>query len=259
MVKEKLVYGLSLLTFLFFLPLDSVQAQTEPLHQRPIISVMGRLALEKHGEEEWLVLHAKNAETYLIKGNLTEKLKNLLLELGEDNLVFVTGNQDGRSNVSSERSYRYEYNDEGERVLKIDVKAIRYYYLDVTQILFAKESDEAIPPPKRDIEEERRLMASKGVQGLEPLIRGELYGKITSVNLRAPIKTIEITNRDKSSPLKKMSLIISSNTRVARKLGEQEEIMALSPKALKRGQEVTVVYSREGVKNEALFITITKE
>lgn len=259
MIKEKRVGGLFLLSCILFVPLVYAQTELKPLHGRPIISVVGRLAPEKHGEEEWLVLHAKNAETYLIIGDLREKLKNSLLELGENNLVFVTGNQDGRSAVSCERNYQYEENKKGERELKIDTKCIRYYNLEVTDILFAKKSDEEIPPPKRDIEEERRL--TKGIgqeQPLIPPIVGEIYGRVSSVNLKSPIKTIKVTNRDKDSPLKKITLIISPDTRIAKKIAEEEPI-ALSAGALKAGQEVTAVYSRDEFKSEALFITITKE
>jgi hypothetical protein len=222
------------------------------------ISVLGRLSSEKHDPEEWLVLHAKNAETYLITGSLGEKLKNSLLELGENNLVSVTGIRDGRSHISCDQSYKYEYNKKGERELKIDTKCIRYYDLGVTQILFAKKSDEEIPPPKRDIEEERRLTKRTGQQSLIQPIVGEIYGVVSFINLKSPIKTVEIANRDKDSPLKKITLIISPDTRIAKKIGE-EEPMAFGVNALRAGQEVTCMYSRGELKSEALFITITKD
>lgn len=223
------------------------------------VSVLGRLNLEKHGQEDWLILHSKDALTYLIRGSLVETLKNSFLELGENNLVSVTGNKDGSSNVSCEQSYQYEYNEKSARELKIATKCIRYYNLEVTQIQFAKKSDEEIPPPKRDIEEERRLTKSVSQQQpLIPPIVGEIYGIVTSVNLKSPIKTIEIDNQDKSSPMKKITLMISPDTRIVKKIGE-EEPMALRVGALQTGQEVTVVYSHGELKSEALFITITKE
>lgn len=235
---------------------ENLKASLPP--QRPIISVLGRLALEQHGEEEWLILHAKDAQTYLIIGSLREKLKSLLLELEEKNLVSLRGNQDLRSNVVCERTYQYEDNKKGERILKIQTQCIPYYHLEVTQILEAKISDEEIPPPKREIEEEKRLTKQIAAPDLMPALIGEIYGKIKKINLKSPIKTIEVENRDKDSPLKQITLIISPGTQIVKKIG-QEEPMTLRLEALKAGQEVTCIYSRDEFKSEALFITITKE
>ncbi|MCM8780763.1 MAG: DUF502 domain-containing protein [Candidatus Omnitrophica bacterium] len=261
MSKEKKISNvLLLLGCVLFVLVSLTYSQTElqPLHKRPIISIVGRLAIEKHGQDEWLVLYAKNAEAYLIIGDLKAKLKNSLTELGENNLVFVTGNQDGRSNVSCEQSYKYEYDKKGEKKLKIDVKCIRYYNLEVTHILFAKKSDEEIPPPKRDIEEERRLTKTVGQQPLMRPVVGEIYGTVSEINLKSPIKTVEIFNQDKDNPIQKVVLVISPDTRIVKKIGNEEPI-ALSTKALKTGQEVTAVYFKGELKNEALYITITKD
>ena len=229
--------------------------KVKPLHQRPIISVAGRL----QQQEERLILHAKNAETYLITGKLVPELKKKLAEIGENNLVFVTGNQDGRSNVSCERTNKYETDTKGKQELKIDVRCIRYYHFEATQIIFAKKSMAGIPEPKRDLEEERRMLKSNpDPQGIIPPITGEIYGKITAVNFNAPIKTIEVANRDRNDPLKAVTLIVSLDTRIAKNIGEKE-LMALGVNALKTGQDITVVYSRTEFKTEALFITITKE
>ncbi len=243
----------------FLLPLAYGQTKTPSLEQQPIISVVGRLVLEKHGKDEQLLLHSKDAQAYLIIGNLKEKLKNLLLELGKDNLVSLTGKQSGKSNISCERTHKYEYNERGERELKTETKCIRYYLLQPTQLLEAKKSDEEIPPPKRDTEEEKNMLWLEGID--KPVsahtIIGEIYGVVSSVNLRTPIKTVEIANRDKNNPLKRITLVISPVTRIVKKI--EEEPMALSANALKAGQEVTAVYSRDEFKSEALFITITKE
>jgi hypothetical protein len=257
MTKKKARIGLfTLAGCIFCLALAYSQTERRPLPERPIISVVGRLALEKHGKDEWLVLHAKNAETYLITGNLIEKLKNSFLELGQNNLVSVTGNQDGRSRLICEQSSQYEYNKRGERELKISAKCIRYYNLEVAQILFAKKSDEEIPPPKRDTEAEKMTIRDAGQQTLMPVAIGEIYGIVSSINLKSPIKTMEINNQDKGSPIKKITLIISPDTRIAKKIGEEEPI-TLRAEALKVGQKVTAVYSRSEFKAEALFITIT--
>jgi hypothetical protein len=242
------------------LPLIYIQTEQPLLAEQPPISVVGRLALEKPGEEESLVLHAKDAKTYLIIGNLKEKLKDSLIELGQNNLISIMGNQDGRYNVACERFYKYEYNKQREKELKTDTRCIRYYFLEATEILFAKKSDEEIPPPKRDTKEEESLIAKSRSRerNIAPKIVGEIYGTISSVNLKSPIKTIEIANRDKENPLKKIILIISGDTRIVKKIGEQEP-MTLSDKALKPKQEVTTVYTRDEQKREAIAITITKE
>lgn len=258
MIRKKRIAQACLLILFVFTTLAYSQTETRPLHERPIISVLGRLSIEKHGQEDWLVLHAKNAETYHLTGNLQDKLKNSLLDLGEENLFFVTGKQDGSSSVSCTRSYKYETKKKGQRELKTDSQCIRYYNLEVTDMLFAKKSDEKIPLPKRDIEEEKRLSQIPGPQPLIPPIIGEIYGKISALNLKSPIKTVEVTNRDKDSPMKKLTLVISPDTRIAKNIGKQEP-MALPKEALKDGQEVTAVYSRSEFKAEALFITITKE
>lgn len=256
--KKRVKLALFVWVGVFIFSLAYGQTELKTLHEQPIISVIGRLTTEKHGQKEWLILHAKDAQTYLLTGSFKEQLKNMFLEFGENNLVSVTGNQDGRSNVSCEQNYKYEEDKKGERNLKIDVKCIRYYNLEVTQILSAKQSDEKIPPPKRDIEEERGLTKQTGRQPLIAPIIGEIYGKITAVSLRSPIKTIEVTNQDKNSPLKNITLVVSPDTRIAKKIGKEEPI-ALRAEALKEGQRVTAVYSRDELKTEALFITITKE
>jgi len=271
---KRIVLGISLI-FLMAIGISAAQEAEkkvkipEPQHKEDIglrkleekintISVLGRLSAEKHGQDEWLVLHAKDAETYLITGGFGEKLKNSLLELGENNLVFVTGIRDGRSHISCGQSYEYKSSKKDERQFKIDTKCIRYYDLRVIQILFAKKSDEEIPPPKRDIDEERRLIKTGGPQALIPVIMGEIYGKITGVNLESPIKTVEIANLDKDSPLQSITLLIGPDSRIAKKIGK-EEPMALSVEALKTGQAVTAIYSKGELKNDAIFITITKE
>lgn len=235
--------------------------QTENLQpeEGPIVTTTGRLVLEKHGESEWLVLQAKDAETYVIKGGLVEKLSSLLLDLEKDNLVTVTGKQDGSYNTSCTNTYGYD--SKGNRV--VDTQCIRYYILEVTQILEAKKSAEEIPPPKRDVEEERKAMvralSQLPKQGLVPQIITK-EGTISSVNLRAPIKTIEIAYLDKDNQPRKGVLLISPNTRIAkRNIADDKEPIYVTANSLQIGQEVTVVYSRDELKSEALFITITKE
>jgi len=252
-----------LISGLCFISLALAQETEKPQQPQPrTISVVGRLAVEKHGQQqqdEELILHAKNSQTYLITGKLVPELKKKLAEIGEHNLTFLTGNQDGRTNVSCERTQKYETDVKGKQELKIDVRCIRYYHFEATQIIFVKKSMAGIPEPKRDLEEERRMLkVNPDPQGLIPAMTGEIYGRITAVNFNAPIKTIEVANRDRNDPLKAVTLIISPDTRIAKNIAENEP-MALGANALKIGQDVTAVYSRTEYKTEALFITITKE
>jgi hypothetical protein len=93
---------------------------------------------------------------------------------------------------------------------------------------------------------------------INPFTIGEIYGKISEITLNSPFKTLTVTNRDSSDALKKISAIITQNTRIVKKIGAAEPIILL-PNALSVGQEVTVAYARDELKNEALYITITKE
>ena len=223
-------------------------------HEYPIITTSGRLTLEKPGKVDRLIFHSKEANAYVIKGELTEKLKALLLDLGEDNLVTLTGKQDGSYNVSCRNTYHFDA--EGNQ--KIETRCIRYYNLEVTKIIETKKSDEEIPPPKRDIEEERKARISlRQTRGL--ILRGEIEGKISSLNLRSPIKTMEVTYRDKDNKLINKVFFLTSNTRIAKKGLDTEEPMYLSINSLRVNQEITLIYARDERKSEVLFITITKE
>lgn len=226
-------------------------------HEWPIVTTTGKVDLERHGEEEWLILHDRDGETYHIKGELVGKLKGLLLDLGEYNLVTVTGKQDGSYNVSCCNTYKFD--SKSNRI--IDTQCIRCYHLEVTQIIEAKKSDEEMPSPKRDVEEERkaRISALSQLQKEGLIQMGEIEGKVSSLNLRAPIKTLEVTYLDKNNQLIKKVLFLTSNTRIAKKGLDSEEPMYLSINSLKVGQEITLIYSRDERKTEALFITIKEE
>ena len=125
MLKQKMLFAVFL--FMLFLPflflaLALSPANAWPFQKKPSISITGRLALEKHGKREQLILHAKDGQAYLIKGLLSKKLKDVLSDLGEKNLVSVTGTQDGRSNVSCIESRKYEYDQEGRKRLMVNIK-----------------------------------------------------------------------------------------------------------------------------------------
>lgn len=264
MLKKEKIIGLFLLFFLsvaWVYAQDEVKNATKPLVEQKTVSIEGRITLEKQGKEEQLILHAKNAKTYLVLGELKDKLKTSLLELGQGNVVLLEGNLDDGDHLSCRHSSQYEYDKEGNPVLNRDVQCIRYYHFIAKQILFAKKSDEEIPPPERDTEAEKK--AKDEARRLErlmqpPPIIGEIYGKIKSINLKSPVKTIVIVNRNKASERKEMTLMLMANTKIAKKIGDTEPIWLMA-EALKAGQEVTAMYSRTELKTEALAITITKE
>jgi hypothetical protein len=93
-------------------------------------------------------------------------------------------------------------------------------------------------------------------------VMGEIYGKISALNFKSPIKTIKVENVNKNNGLKDLTLVITNETRVYKNLTgktPEKEPMLLTDTALMVGQGVTVVYLRDEVKSRALFITITKE
>ena len=258
MLRKGSSLGLFFLISFFALPL--VFAQTEEpasLDKDSSITVEGRLILGKLGEKEQLLLHAKDAETYIAKGELMDKLKDLLLNLGKDNLVTLTGKKDGSYNIACRTSYKYDY--KGDRT--IDSQCIRHYNLEVTQILESKQSAEKLPPLKRDAEEEKRAIAMALAQkpptyGLTQII--QVQAKITDLNLRAPVKTMEISFSDKDKKKIKKSLLLNPRTSIAKKTKKDEEPMPLSVNSLKVGQKVFVVYSNDERVREAVAITIIK-
>jgi len=233
------------------------QTEYPSLFKNSDLVIEGCLTLEKHGQNNWLVLHARDAQTYLLKGALSEKLKKMLLGLGKNNLVSITGKLNG-SSISCKESYQYETRDKGKKELKASRICIRYYKLWVAQILSAKKSSEEMPPPKRAPEEEKKLSRPLQQRPLVLPVMGEVYGEIAEVNLKSPVKTIVIASQDKANPRKNITLILSPDTRIAKKIGQAEPLVLL-PEALKTGQRVTIVYSRDEFKSTALLITVTKE
>jgi hypothetical protein len=222
--------------------------------QENIVSASGRLVLESQEEGERLMLYGKDRKVYIVHGDFRGVLKSLLSDLGEDNLVSVEGILWEGYDISSK--IKYGFGPQGEKTL--DTQCIRYYHLKVTQIKDAKKSKEKMLPPERDVEEEARLKKSTlaRIYQESSVVRAirNIQGKISSLNLRAPIKTIEISSRDRNKVL-----LISSETRIAKKAQETEEPMFLSFDSLRVNQEVYVEYLEDEYKPEALFITITKE
>lgn len=227
-------------------------------HEVPIITTTGRLSLEKRGTVEQFTLLDKNGESYLIKGTLVGELKKVLLDLGENNLVTVRGNQDGSYGSSCHTSRGFD--SQGKKT--IDSKCIRYYNLVVTRIIETKKSSEKMPQAKRDAEEEKKAMQSAlsrpQLEGLTQMI--QIEGKITSLNLKSAIKSMEVTYHDKNNQAINKTLLISPKAQIAKvNLKDKENPIYVDANALKIGQEIVLTYSRNEQVSEAILITITKE
>ncbi|MFA5090169.1 MAG: hypothetical protein WC510_03925 [Candidatus Omnitrophota bacterium] len=235
---------------------------TSPVSARPAVKteyLTGRISLDKTTKTEKLILVTKDAKAYMLTGVLSENIKQSLAETGKNNLFTVEGKLNGMSNVFCEKTYKYIPNPKGKKDLKVAARCIRYYHLEVTRVVSAKKSCEVIPPPKRDTEEEDRLLKVPETQNITPLVTGEIQGKISALNLKTPVKNLEITNRNKQSAIKKITLLIDSQTRIVRK-NERSEPVAAGVNTLKEGQEVAAVYcTKDDLTNQGLFITITKE
>jgi hypothetical protein len=245
--------------FLSLASLSFCQPPSKPSSPQQTVSVSGRLNIEKHGQEEWLILHDLNAETFLIKGSLIEKIKDSFSKLGVDNIFTLKGIRDGSSSLVCDRYSSYEEDKNGVNRLKVQTRCIRYYIFDVTEIVSAEKSNKEIPAPKRETGEETKLTnEALTKQPLTQPITGVINGKIASINLRSPVKSVVVTNGDAKSPLKEITLLITPTTRFAKKTGDKEPLL-LTVESLKVGADVSAVYSRTENKTEALFITLTKE
>ncbi len=214
------------------------------------IQVSGKVSVEKmQNNKDRIWFTDLQGKSYRLSGELSGELKDKFAELGESNLFSLKITPDGKFSLSCEKT------------LQVDATCIRAFFARIDAILSAKRSDKPGPEPIRDIAEERNLIVSATPHKsaiTNPFTIGEIYGKISEIALNSPFKTLTVTNRDSSDALKKISVIITQNTRIVKKIGAAEPIILL-PNALSVGQEVTVAYARDELKNEALFITITKE
>ncbi len=264
MQNVKTVVGISCLISIFFVCAAYGQQKEQPANPQPVqpvISVTGRLAMEALGKQDELILHSKDGETYYLIGNLHDSLQKSLKELGGNNVVTVSGKKTGKRFTVCTRKFDYEPIEGGQDQLKINATCIHYWALEVNEVLLAKQSNETIASPNRDAEEEKKAVASalSDRRRLELPPIAEIRGTITAVNFQAPIKTIEIVNLDKENPLKTITLMLRSDTRVVKQAKANQEPMPFDMKVLKPGQEVTAQYFRGKVEKEAIVITITKE
>lgn len=252
--------GIILAVFSISISLAPLYGQDKPERQENILSLTGRLALESREKEpDRLLLYGMDRKIYIIHGDFRGILESLLSDLGESNLLSVRGILWEGYDVSCRT--KYGFSEQGEKTL--DTQCLRYYHFNVTRIDEAKKSEEEIPPPERDAIEEARVrqtaLARIHQESLAGIVIRNIEGKINSLNLRAPIKTIKISFRDKHNrPVNKV-LLLTSETRIAKKALDAKEPLFLGLNSLRVGQEVYIEYSEDEYKPEALFITITKE
>ncbi|RKY30341.1 MAG: hypothetical protein DRP74_07220, partial [Candidatus Omnitrophota bacterium] len=121
-----------LLVFLFFGITSSVGAQMDLESEQQQtsqgeIQVEGRLSAEKHGEETWLIFLSRDAQSYIISGDLKEKLNNLRLELGQNNLVSLKGFKTKTGPLSCKQKRKYALDENNRTKLIVDAECIRYY------------------------------------------------------------------------------------------------------------------------------------
>jgi hypothetical protein len=222
------------------------------------ITVTGKVFVQQHGKSQWVVVHSKDAIAYLIKGDLVEKLKTIAAENNDRTILTLEGIPSGGANVSCDRSSSFEADAKGGKKMVIKVRCIRYNYLDVTAISSVVQSDEKIPEPQYDKAAEEKALKSDGNSNRNQGIVGEIYGKIRSCNIQSVPKTFEIQALDKTSSIKTLTVIITASTRIVKHIKDTEP-SPLLPENLQIGQRVTVVYTRNEIRTEALFITVTKD
>jgi hypothetical protein len=222
------------------------------------ITVTGKVFVQQHGKTQRVVVHSKDAKAYLITGDLVEKLKTIAGENNDRALLTLDGIQNGGANISCDRSNSFETDDKGGKKMSVKVRCIRYNHLNVTAISSIVQSDEKMPEPQGDKAAEEQALKGEEKPNRSQGIVGEIYGTIKSINLQSVPKTIEIQALDKTSPLQTLTVIIISGTRMVKHIKDTEP-SPLLPENLKIGQRVTVVYTRNEIRTEALFITVTKD
>ena len=247
-----------ILFILVFLIGMCLQSGARGQEVEPMMQVTGRLALEKQNAEELLILHSADGLSYILTGELKEQLKNSWLELGEKNLASLSGTLGEKDRLYCEEISSYEPDETGERKLKSDAVCIRYLFLDVSQIISTAKSEEIMPPPKRETEAEERLKQKKS-KTMPYAIIGEIYGNISEASLNSPIKSITVVNQNKNSPIRELTLLITSDTRVAKRNSGDDNPYNLAVTSLKTGQKVAAMYSKDDLKASALTVTILKE
>jgi hypothetical protein len=232
-------------------------AQTAP-RDPGSITVTGRVSIEQRGKSDRLILHATDAAAYLIQGDLAGQLRHIAQKKPGINLVTVTGIAAGNSSLSCDRTNTPAITPAAVKELRTEIRCFRYMHLDVRAILSVAESAQPMPPMQRDAAAEAKMASGASGQNPAPPDIGEIYGTITDCNFRAAVKTIDIQNSDAESPLRSITVLITAETKIVRRIGAAEP-QSLTPDSLQTGQRVTVVYSKNDIRTNAMFITVTKE
>jgi hypothetical protein len=222
------------------------------------VTVTGKVFVQQHGKNQWVVIHGKDAKAYLVNGPLAEKLKTIAAENNDRTIVTLEGIQNGGANISCERSSSVETDARGTKKMVVKVRCVKYNYLEVTSVSGVIQSDENIPEPEADKAAEEKALKGEDKANRSQGIVGEIYGKIKTANLQSVPKTVEIQVLDKTSPIKTLTVIITAGSRIVKHIKDTEPTPLL-PENLKVGQRVTVVYTRNEIRTEALFITVTKD
>ncbi|MFA5098547.1 MAG: hypothetical protein WC490_08025 [Candidatus Margulisiibacteriota bacterium] len=237
---------------------DTLFAAEEKLVMKETeIAVAGRLLLQPRKKVERLVLFGKNGRAYILRGDFNEILKGTLTDLGETNLVSLTGIADGLYDIGC--TIKHMVDEEGKKTSENE--CIRYYHLTVTKVLEAKQSDEKMPPPERDSNEEHRAQRSS-ITYRPGAAQGSIVtvdAKIESLNIKSPIKTMNISFEDKNGKTIKKDILLTGDTRIAKKSIDASEPVFLESNALAAGQKIHLEYAASEDRNSALFITILKE
>lgn len=222
------------------------------------ITVAGRLYFDKRGTEELLVLHGRDKKAYLVSGALSIQLATIARQKKDAHIVELTGLLDPAKTIRNCDSRNdLKYNDKGEQVINRTSTCIRYFHFEPRIIVSCVDSDAALPELERDTLAEMQMRSSPPVGDLKPAIIGEIYGTIKQINLRSPLKTVEIKNSDPKSALKSVTVVITAKTRIARAVAGKEPVLMI-PENLKAGQPVIVMYDKNEVRTEALSIAVTK-
>jgi len=222
------------------------------------ITITARLKIKPASKKDsntkgHLILHADDGQLYhILKNNLTDKFNTIFTELGKNNLITTKGTIDGRKNTNCNTYFSYD--DNGKRK-GVDVQCEDYLFFEPIAIDSYSESDLKLPKAKRAIERERAsLKKILSEPPPNPGVVGQFFGTIVIADTRSVVKHIVVENEDKNNRIKKMSFMVTSTTQIAKKT--KSDLLVISPKRLKKGQKVTIMYLRNNNKIKATSILI---
>lgn len=216
----------------------------------------GRLGYHDWGKDKRLIFHGQDGLGYIIEGDMTEKLKDVLFQLGENNLVCLKAYKAKGHTIHCRHSY--DFDAKGNR--KEDTVCLKYGSLEVFEIISQALSDQELPPLPRDSEAEAEARSRNSheqfsLTGGQKSVLSQYKGTIKKVNLKSPIKSVVIVPDASSARAEEITLLLTANTRVAKRLSKDKGL-ALDAYSLKKGQKVLVIYSHDDFNGEALNVTV---